>query len=424
MCNPEDTGRLTQSDVPTARDPQSGLTRRDRRIGSLRASVCQGPAREPGRHHLEWEWQRTAFDIGDLGEYELEGQRDPIRLYTAKLAEEVETTPTRELLQEAIAPLQLLDVEGMGGMGEIYLARDPGLRRTLAVKVLRSELVADRGARSRFQREATVIAGLSHPNVITIHTVGELEDETPYFVMDYIEGGSLADRLKNEGPLPVPGTRRIIGEVASALQAAHAKGVVHRDITAANVLWDLESERALVTDWGIAALDPSIELAPETRLTGTGMFIGSPHYMSPEQLAGDEMGPETDIYGLGLLAYELLTGDGPFPGETPREVMISHLRETPPKVSESRGDVDSELADLIERCLKKEPRTRPTAEEIVGLLRPEEGRRVEWPPPDKVLLSQNPTECFADNEPSPEGMRRERRGLSSGFGGAAPAHRR
>ena len=156
--------------------------------------------------------QRATMEVEDLGEFDLKGVPDPVGLFAVELVGEVETVGLRELLQEAIAPLQLLDVEGMGGMGEIYLARDPSLRRTLAVKVLRSELVADSQARSRFQREATIIAGLSHPNVITIHSVGELKDETPYFVMDYVEGGSLADRIQQEGTLSVPETQRIMGE--------------------------------------------------------------------------------------------------------------------------------------------------------------------------------------------------------------------
>lgn len=330
--------------------------------------------------------QRTAIEFEDLGESELKGIPGPIRLYSAELIEELETAGVRELLQDAIAPLQLLDIEGVGGMGEIYLARDPGLRRTLAVKVLRSELVADREARSRFHREATVIAGLSHPNVITIHSVGELKDETPYFVMDYIQGGSLADRLEEEGLLPVPQVRRILGEVASALQAAHSKGIVHRDIKAANVLWDLENGRALVTDWGIASLDPTVEMAPETRLTKTGMFIGSPHYMSPEQLAGDEIGPETDVYGLGLLAFELLTGQGPFLAETPRAIMISHLREDPPKLAEGNPEVDHELDSLVERCLAKSPTDRPRAGEIAQRLAPGTDATLEWPPPGTERL--------------------------------------
>ena len=169
--------------------------------------------------------------------------------------------------------------------------------------------------------------------------------------------------------------------MASALQAAHAKGIVHRDIKAGNVLWDLDTGRALVTDWGIAALDSTMDLAPETRLTKTGMFIGSPQYMSPEQLAGDEVGPETDIYSLGLLAFELLTGRGPYAGETPREVMISHLREEPMALSDVRDDVDPDFAAAVARCLAKTPGDRPTAESLSRRFAPGTDSQLEWPPP-------------------------------------------
>lgn len=325
--------------------------------------------------------QRSTIEVEDLGEFELKGLAGPMHLYAVSLLEEAESVDLRDLLQDELAPLQLLDVAGIGGMGEVYLARDPGLRRTLAVKVLRRELVSDKEARARFFREAQIIAGLSHPNVIPIHAVGELKDGTPYLVMDYVEGGSLADRLEQEGPLSVPEARRILGEVASALQTAHERGIVHRDIKAANVLWDLESGRVLVTDWGIAALDPTMELAPETRLTKTGMFIGSPHYMSPEQLAGDEVGPETDMYSLGLLAFELLTGHGPFPAETPREIMISHLREDAPKLVDEREDADPELTSVVAKCLAKDPHQRPAAGEVAQRLAPGAHELLEWPPP-------------------------------------------
>lgn len=325
--------------------------------------------------------QRSTIEVEDLGEHALKGVPEPVRLYAARLVAAAETADLKDLLQHELAPLQILDVEGFGGMGEIYLARDPGLRRTLAVKVLRSEFVADAQARARFQREAQVIAGLSHPNVVGVHSVGELKDGTPYFVMDYVEGGSLADRLERDGPLTVNETRRIVGEVASALAAAHAKGVVHRDIKPSNILFDTDSGRSMVTDWGIAALDPTVELSPETRLTQAGVVIGSPQYMSPEQLAGDEVGPESDIYSLGLLAFELLTGHGPFEADTPRALMVAHLREDPPKLSDVREDVDPEFESVIARCLGKNPRDRATADELAGRFAPGAEAVLEWPPP-------------------------------------------
>ncbi|MCG6955228.1 MAG: protein kinase [Gemmatimonadetes bacterium] len=330
--------------------------------------------------------QRTTLTIEELGEHEIEGVAEPMRLYTASLLGDEEGPDLRHLLQEELTPLQLLNVEGVGGMGEIYLARDANLRRTLAVKVLRSELVADAHARARFFREAQVIAGLSHPNVIAVHAVGELKNGTPYFVMDYVEGGSLRDRLEREGPLSVPETRRIVGEVASALHAAHVRGVVHRDIKASNILFDTQSGRALVTDWGIAALDASTEMSPESRLTRTGAVVGSPQYMSPEQLAGDDVGSESDVYSLGLLAYELLTGHGPFAADTPRALMVAHLRDAPEPLSMSRPDVDPELETVVARCLSKEPWARPTAEEVARRFAPGAEAILEWPPPGLAPL--------------------------------------
>lgn len=338
--------------------------------------------------------QRSDLEVEDLGEHDLKGI-GLVRLYAAQSSGEADSADLKELLQAELVPLQVLDVAGFGGMGEIYLARDPNLRRTLAVKVLRSEMVADHQARARFLREAQVIAGLSHPNVISIHSVGELKDGTPYFVMDYIEGGSLADRLEQEGPLSIAEAQRTIGEVASALQAAHARGVVHRDIKASNILFDAEAGRALVTDWGIAALDPAMDLSPDTRLTQTGMVIGSPRYMSPEQLAGDDVGPETDIYSLGLLAFELLTGEGPFPSETPRALMIAHLREDPPKLSDVRDGVEPELDMVVARCLDKTPAARPTAEDVAQRFAPGSAAVLEWPPPGLAPLQGQSTTFLA-----------------------------
>ena len=337
--------------------------------------------------------QRSEIDVEELGKRELQGI-GPMRLYAVRPLDRPEAVDQREALQEALAPLQLLDVEGMGGMGEVYLARDPELRRTLAVKVLRSELVTDKEARARFSREAQVIAGLSHPNVIGIHSVGELKDGTPYFVMDYVEGGSLAGRVEAEGPLTVRDARRVIGEVASALHAAHSKGVVHRDIKASNILYDIGSDRVLVTDWGIAALDPTVEMSPETRVTRTGVVIGSPQYMSPEQLAGDQVTEATDLYSLGLLAYEILIGAGPFEGDTPHELLVAHLRDVPEPLSKHRESIDPEFESIVAGCLEKDAGRRPTAEEVAQRLNPASGVLLEWPPPGLEQLRETYREAY------------------------------
>lgn len=325
--------------------------------------------------------ERDTLEIVDLGEHQIEGSDEPMRLYAARELVREQPEAAREMLRDALFPLQLLDVEGEGGMGEIHLARDAGLRRTLAVKVLRRELASDPEHRARFFREARIIAGLSHPNVVGVHAVGELADGTPYFVMDYVEGGSFADRLELHGPLSVPEARRVLGEVAAALEAAHQRHVVHRDVKPSNVLFDAVSGRAVVTDWGIAGLDPAADLDPEVRLTHEGAVLGSPMYMSPEQLAGDRVGPESDLYSLGLLAFELLTGEGPFPVETPRSLMVAHLTQEPRRLSSIRPDVDPELDDLMARCLSKSPRERPSAADVHRRLAPGADTVLEWPPP-------------------------------------------
>jgi len=266
-------------------------------------------------------------------------------------------------------------------MGSVFLARDPALRRTVAVKVLAPELAASEKARARFEREAQAVAGLSHPNIVPVFGVGEMADGTPYFVMQHVSGRSMAARLAEEGPLSVAEARRIIGEVAAALAAAHAKGIIHRDIKPANILYDDESGRALVSDFGIAAVAPSGERKDTTRLTQTGMVVGTPQYMSPEQLLTEPATEKTDVYGLGLLGYELLTGRGPFEATTPHDLIAAHLRDTPRPLSDLREDVDPELESLIARCLAKEPAQRPSAGEVARRLAPGGGVLLEWPPP-------------------------------------------
>jgi hypothetical protein len=292
-------------------------------------------------------------------------------------------SPLETALRAALAPTyQLLRSLGAGGMGEVFLARDPALKRSVAVKVLAPQLAADAGARARFEREAQAVAGLSHPNVVAVHAVGELPDRTPYFVMQFVDGPSLATRLVEEGPLPVADTRRILVEVASALAAAHAKGIVHRDIKPANILTDRDSGRVLVSDFGVAAITPGGD--PEhgdSRLTGTGMTVGTPQYMSPEQLTAGPVSGKTDMYALGLLGYELLTGAGPFAGFTPQELIAAHLRDTPRRLGEVRRDVTADLDLLVAQCLEKDPSTRPEAAHVVRRLGPPSGVLLEWPPP-------------------------------------------
>jgi hypothetical protein len=292
------------------------------------------------------------------------------------------SAPTLEDRVRAALDPHLLVVRGIGtgGMGAVFLAREPALKRTVAVKVLAPDLAATPAARARFEREAQAVAGLSHPNIVNVHGVGELDDGTPYFVMQYVSGRSLSTRLTDDGPLPVAEARRILGEVASALATAHAKGIIHRDIKPANILCDEESGRTLVSDFGIAAVAPEGG-TPDTRLTQTGMLVGTPQYMSPEQLLSEPPSEKTDMYALGLLGYEMLAGEAPFHGTTPHELIAAHLRDTPRKLSDVRDEVDAETESIVAACLSKQADQRPTAAEVAQRLAPGAGALLEWPPP-------------------------------------------
>jgi hypothetical protein len=287
-----------------------------------------------------------------------------------------------EHLREALSPAFLLVRRlGAGGMASVWLAREPALRRLVAVKLLSPELSASGAARARFEREAQAVAGLVHPNVVGIHGIGALADGTPYFVMQYVGGKSLAARLEEEGPLDPDEARRITGEVANALAAAHTKGIIHRDIKPANILYDDEAGRALVSDFGIAAVRPTGEGRGDTRLTQTGMIVGTPQYMSPEQLSGEAATDRTDVYALGLLAYELVAGRGPFESTSPQALIAAHLRDVPKPLSTVRPDVDPEFERVVAACLEKDPARRPAAADVAKLLAPGGGVALEWPPP-------------------------------------------
>ncbi len=291
-----------------------------------------------------------------------------------------DTLETR--LRETLAPGLLLVREiGAGGMARVFLAREPALKRLVAVKVLSGDLAANPESRARFEREAQAVAQLSHPNIVAIHTVGELSDRTPYFIMQFVEGRSMSERVAQDGTLGVPETRRIVGDVAAALRAAHAHGIIHRDVKPANVLYEDTTGRVLVSDFGIAAMNPTGSAPAQMRLTGTGLIVGTPQYMSPEQLLAEPVTEKTDVYSLGLLAHELLVGAGPFKASNPHELIAAHLRDTPARLSTLRADVDPELDEIVARCLQKDAIKRPTAAEVAQRLNPGGAALLEWPPP-------------------------------------------
>jgi len=252
---------------------------------------------------------------------------------------------------------------GRGGMGVVYNARDERLKRRVAIKVLPPELAFQEGIRTRFLREAETAARLSHPNIVPIHTVGEGPDGIVYFVMAYVDGEPLSARLKRRGRLPAEEVRRILSETADALSAAHAVGIIHRDVKPDNILLEGSRGRVVVTDFGIAK---ALSSATGGTLTATGVAIGTPHFMSPEQAAGDrEIDGRSDIYSLGVVGYQMLVGELPFRAPTVPGILMKHIAEPAPMIMEKRADCPEDLAACVMRCLEKEPESRwPTADAL------------------------------------------------------------
>jgi eukaryotic-like serine/threonine-protein kinase len=268
-------------------------------------------------------------------------------------------------LTQALGSAYTLEGEiGRGGMGVVFNARDERLKRQVAVKVLPPELAFREEIRLRFLREAETAARLSHPHIVPIHSVGEGPDGLVYFVMAYVDGESLAAKLKRRGRLPPDEARRIMLETADALGAAHALGIIHRDVKPDNILLEGSRGRVVVTDFGIAkALSSTTGGAT---LTGTGVAIGTPHYMSPEQAAGDrEIDGRSDIYSLGVVAYQMLTGELPFHAPTVPGILLKHITEQAPLITDKRRDVPNDLAACVMRSLEKDPDDRwPTADAL------------------------------------------------------------
>jgi serine/threonine protein kinase len=285
-------------------------------------------------------------------------------------------------LRGAIAPgIQLLRPLGAGAMGLVFLARDPLLKRLVAIKVLAPHLSGDAVAHARFIRESEASAALMHPNIAGIYLVGELpQSRTPYYVMQFIDGQSLAEVIADGAAFSDTRAKRLVGEIASALEAAHAHGVVHRDVKPANIIVERETDRPVVLDFGISAVLTREEAPGSPKLTAVGTYLGTPTYMSPEQATGEPVTGQSDVYGLGLIAFELLTGHPPFDG-VPMVVMAAHVERHPPSLHTERPGIDPHLAELVDRCLKKNPAERPTAADVAHSLVPASRSLLEWPPP-------------------------------------------
>src|SRR6476660_4974396 len=258
---------------------------------------------------------------------------------------------------------RLEDEIGAGGMATVWLAQDLRHDRKVAVKVLRPELAAVIGA-ERFLAEIKTTANLQHPHILPLHDSGEAGG-TVFYVMPFVEGESLRDRLTRERQLPIADAVRIATEVASALDYAHRHGVVHRDIKPENIL--LHDGQALVADFGIAL---AVSSAGGTRMTETGMSLGTPHYMSPEQAMGERaITPRSDVYALGAITYEMLIGDPPFTGSTAQAIVAKVMTERPAPLQRQRERVPDAVEDAVLTALEKLPADRfATAAEFAAAL--------------------------------------------------------
>jgi Protein kinase domain len=315
-------------------------------------------------------------------------------LVTTPSAADEPAAPTPELdpetlradLAETLSPhYEILRSLGTGGMGAVFLAREPVLRRLVAIKVLAPWLAADPRARSRFEREARAAAALSHPNVVRVYAVGQTRTRyLPYIIMQYVDGPTLAQRMARHPRASERDARRIIGEVAAGLAAAHARDLVHRDVKPSNILIETESHRAFVMDFGVSAALSPVDQA--TKLTMTGAVVGTPPYMSPEQAAGDPITAKSDMYSLGLVAYELLTGQLPYTATTAMGWAAAHLRDPATPVGTRRPDLPPEIAQVVDRCLAKDAPARPDAQDVAAAMLPSLEHEVSWPPPGLASL--------------------------------------
>ncbi len=279
-----------------------------------------------------------------------------------------------DLVGQTIGPYQIIERLGRGGMADVYKAFHAGLAVHRALKVIRPEFVTEEGFRERFQREAQAVAGLRHPNIVQMHDFG-VQGNLYYMVMEFIEGQDLRSSLAQHGQIrPFDQVLPIIQQVAAALTYAHKRGVVHRDIKPGNIMLTKE-DQVILTDFGIAKM-----LAGEERMTQTGVGIGTPAYMAPEQARGlPDVGPTADVYSLGVVLYEMLTGRVPFSADTPLAVMLKVINDPLPPPRDFSPDIPDVLQGVILKATAKKPDQRyPTAEALVdGLKRSLTGHPAE-----------------------------------------------
>jgi branched-chain amino acid transport system substrate-binding protein len=296
---------------------------------------------------------------------------------------------TENLVGKQLGKYQIEAILGKGGMGMVYRGYDPLLDRKVAIKVLAPHLVWEEGFVERFLREARAAARIKHPNIVTVYDVGQEQDRF-YFVMEYLEGQTLGEYIRQRGALLPEEVLSILRPLADALDYAHQHGLIHRDIKPGNIMIG-SGNRVTLTDFGIA------RAAEETRLTSTGMIMGTPEYMSPEQAWGEEVDLQTDLYSLAVVAYEMLSGRVPFSGTTPHAVLYKQIHEPPPPIRDAQPELPAGIEDVLARALDKAPEKRQgTTEAFVGELEAALAGKAFAP------TEEAPTELIAAVEAPPE----------------------
>jgi len=305
---------------------------------SSRAEVVAGSSGQPGGGAAPQDILRDDTIVGEL---------------SAHAGAPPHHAPSQSLIGEQLGEFKIQKLLGRGGMAEVYLALQISLNRPVAVKVLRTGPTADEVNLRRFEQEARAAGGLQHPNIVQVYSVGE-EKGIKFIAQEYVQGVNLREYIARRGPPEVPAALHIMRQVAAALQAAGEAGVVHRDIKPENILITRKGE-VKVADFGLAQLTLQ---GQQMNLTQTGTTMGTPLYMSPEQVSGEKLDQRSDIYSFGVTCYHMLTGRPPFRGETALSVAVQHLNNVPQPLSELRGELPKPICQLVHKMMAKQPAER------------------------------------------------------------------
>lgn len=323
---------------------------------------------------------------------------NPLEYPTPPTEESLPAIPRlNDLTGKTLGDFQLVRRIGQGGMGQVYLARQLSLKRQVAVKILRTDLAANMTALQRFQAEAEAVAQITHPNIVQVYAINQA-DGLHYMALEYVEGRNLRDYLSRKGPPEAPIAINIMRQVAAALQRAHELGFVHRDIKPENILLTRKGE-VKVADFGLSRCFAGEQ---PLNITQSGVTMGTPLYMSPEQVQGQTVDPRSDIYSFGVTCYHMLAGEPPFKGKSPFEVALQHVQTEPVPLADVRPDLPPELCATVARMMAKKPDDRyQTAREVLrDLTRLREGFSSTMA---QAALAQSASSSSTQVRPAPSG---------------------